>query len=530
MTHSISPLGNLLSQALATIRQYNLQKVNEKKLDTLDVPNVANILLFAYEQLRNASENIEDHLLVQNSIKRFFKRNNLLAHKMPEKALGKELLIELTQTGYFKNNTILISKINELDKLIGAYHNIYREITKRDSSISKETAETWILEILTVKSEQLINNPIRILSFAHFAHTHFSSHIDYEETIGGSKSVSQEDYPTLLYISIHKSLLKSDDANVRSSLLDLSSIPLSNIDQFIEFNKKYDFLIAQEATTKVSRFVAKNGAPLRIIRSTFFDEKAEQSIYDIKNETKIVSLVDTQIDTEYENVRKSVNKGIIKSIIFLLITKAIVGVLIEIPYDIAVTGTIIVLPLIVNLLFPPLFLALTALTFRIPGELNKVALKDYIQSMLYSTASGSVKLKYIHPSKNSDVFNVVFGIVFVGAFYLVASRLAALGFNVVQGLLFIIFFSTASFLGYRLTLQIKELEIINTSQGFIALVRDFLYTPFIILGKRISYRFGKLNLIGQILDLAIDLPLKTFVRLIRQWMIFLNDKKEELMQ
>jgi len=60
-------------------------------------------------------------------------------------------------------------------------------------------------------------------------------------------------------------------------------------------------------------------------------------------------------------------------------------------------------------------------------------------------------------------------------------------------------------------------------------LRDFFYTPFIFVGKKISYRFNKLNFVAQILDIIIDLPLKTTVRLIRQWNIFLNNKKDELL-
>jgi hypothetical protein len=118
---------------------------------------------------------------------------------------------------------------------------------------------------------------------------------------------------------------------------------------------------------------------------------------------------------------------------------------------------------------------------------------------------------------------------FVLAFYLLTTRLAALGFNIIQGVIFFIFLSTASFLGYRLTLQIKELEIVNTNQGIVALIRDFLYAPFIFAGKRISYRFSRLNIIAQILDVAIELPLKTMLKLVRQWIIFLNNKKDELL-
>ena len=528
-TSQPSRLGVLLKKATDTISLHDQRAKSSPKEQTILVPNVANVLLFAYEQLRNASENIEDHLLFQRAILRFYKRNLIFATRKKYSDLGQELVIELTQAEYLQNNTITISQAKALDELIDTYYGSYWEIKRQRPDISPRKAEKWVLEVLSVKSEQIFNNPIRILSFAHFAHAHFSELVGYENIIESDESVDPADYPTLLYIAIHKSLLKSDDANVRSGLLDLHGLEPSNASQFIEFNTKYDQLAALGSTAKLTRLISKNGAALRIIRSTFFDG---HDVYPdvIANSARTMTAVESQIDTEYKQVRKNLNKGIFKSIVFLLITKAIIGLLVEIPYDIVVMGSIVVLPLVINLLFPPLFIAFTALTFRLPGRANKKALSDYIQHMLYGDAqSYPLTLKYTQPVGRTYLFNTVYFIMFVTAFYLVATRLAALDFNIVQGVIFFIFLSTASFLGYRLTLQIKELEIVNTNQGFIALIRDFLYAPFVFVGKRISYRFSRLNLIAQILDVAIELPLKTMMKLVRQWVIFLNNKKDELL-
>lgn len=523
-------LGQLIEQATQNIGRYDTFIDASKHEPTIHVSNVANALLFAYEQLRNASENIEDHLLVQRAILRFYRRNLSFVTYKSSTGLGSELTIELTQVEYLQNDTVAVSTSAKLDTLIAEYYELFWTIRTQRPQLPAYKVEKWILEILSVKTEQIFNNPIRILSFAHFAHAHFTKLIKYEDVIRDDVEVDKTDYPTLLYISIHKALLKSDNANVRSGLQDLYTIQSNTVDQFVEFNTKYDMLAGLEATTKLSRFITKNGAPLRVIRSTFFDNKEQYDISDLSNQSRIIGTIKSQIDVEYKAVRKSVNAGVVKSIIFLLITKALIGVLIEIPYDILLTGSIVILPLAINLLFPPIFLALTALTFKLPGEANKTALADYIQSMLYA-GSGISKptLKYTEKVGNSALFNTVYIAVFIGAFYLVATRLIALEFNLAQGFIFFIFLSTASFLGYRLTLQIKELELITTNQGFISLLRDFLYAPFIFLGKRISYRFGQLNLIAQILDTVIDLPLKTTVRLIRQWIVFLNNKKDELL-
>ena len=73
--NKLSELGVILSQATASIQRLDQHQTNEENQPKVHVPNVGNILLFAYEQLRNASENIEDHLLFQRATLRFYKRN-----------------------------------------------------------------------------------------------------------------------------------------------------------------------------------------------------------------------------------------------------------------------------------------------------------------------------------------------------------------------------------------------------------------------------------------------------------------------
>lgn len=526
----LTKLGKLLGQAIENSEAHDRYLESYKKGPTLHVPSVADALLFAYEQLRNASENIEDHLLVQKAITRFYKRNLIFNNNQKKREIGKELVIELTQAQYLENDSVSLDVVKNLDQLVKDYLDAYKRITDDKNGISHQLAERWIIEMLSVKTEQLFNSHIRILSFAHIAHVHFTDNINYDKVLIADEKIPETDRPILLYIGIHKALLKSDDANVRCGLFDLYSTTINDTAKFIEFNKKYDKLADSKSAIKLSRFITKNGAPLRIIRSVFLDEAHAYSAADLNDSNKTLSVIGDQIDNIYMQVRRSVNAGIGKSIVFLIITKALIGLMIEIPYDILVTGSIIILPLMINMLFPPLFLAITALTFKLPGSVNKEVLVNYIESMIYSNDRHLVPiLKYSERINNSKIFNVVFFVIFLAVFYFAGTWLYKLGFNIVQGVIFIIFFSTASFLGYRLTLQIKEIEYINVNQGFMAILRDFIYTPFVLLGKNISYRFGKLNIIGQILDLAVDLPLKTFVKLLRQWSTFLNNKKDELL-
>jgi hypothetical protein len=515
-----------LEKALHNIKAHEDYIEANKSTDTVHVPDVANFVVFAYEQLRSVSENIEDHLLLQAAIRRYYKRLPIATLSASD-SHGTELIIELTQAQYLKNDSVSQKTVDEIDELFKQWIEYNREIQQEKSTELREKYTKWVLDILSVKTEQLLHSTIKDLTFVHVAHTYFSSHIDYERLIDTRDNIDKNDYSSLLYIAVHKALLKSNDANARCGLLEIYSANLSSRDDFIQFHSKYDSLAMSRSATRITRFVSNNSAPLRILRDMYFSD-SEPATFNPQQRQQIESGIAHQIDDTTEVVKKIRNAAVIKSIIFLLITKALIGLLIEIPYDIIVTGSIILVPLLINLLFPPIFLAITAFTFKAPGEKNKAALEKHITAMLFNDTASSTRLRYSDPIGSSVAFNVIYGIVFVAAIYLIYSRLIALDFNILQTVLFFIFFSTAAFLGYRITLHIKEIEHIQTSQGLVAVIRDILYSPFIFIGKRISYRFGRLNIIARVLDVAVDLPLKTFLRLLRQWVRFVGSKKDEL--
>lgn len=516
-----------LEKALDNVRSYEDYLEANKSENTLHVPNVANFVLFAYEQLRSVSENIEDHLLLQAAIRRFYKRITLTGANGSD-SQATELVIELTQAQYLKNDTIPLKSIEEIDKLFKQWTELSRAVETVKPVKIRAKYTDWLLDILSVKTEQQLHSTVRDTTFVHVSHTYFSNLVEYDRLIDKKDTISENDYPSLLYIAVHKALLKSDDANARCGLLDLYSTNLNTRDDMIKFHEKYDAFASSKSAINITRFVSKNSAPLRIIRDLYFLESSS-TILNTSAKQRIESSISRQIDETTEAVKKARNTAVVKSIVFLLVSKAIIGLMIEIPYDIIVTGGVILAPLLINLLFPPAFLAITAFTFKMPGKNNKRALENHISALLFNDSASSVKLKYSDPIGSSIGFNIIYGIVFLAAVYLVYSRLIGFDFNILQTVLFFIFFSTAAFLGYRITLHIKEIEHIQTNQGIVAVIRDLLYSPFIFIGKRISYRFGRINLIARVLDVAVDLPLKSFLKLLRQWVRFVSSKKEELL-
>jgi hypothetical protein len=163
---------------------------------------------------------------------------------------------------------------------------------------------------------------------------------------------------------------------------------------------------------------------------------------------------------------------------------------------------------------------------RMPSTANTRALCDYIAQAMYDGEQLAIPHRLVGAKRYSTTFQVIYAISAFVVVGLVIYGLVKLGFNIIQGGIFFIFFSTASFLGFRLLRMITELEIVTTTATTVTVARDLVYLPFVFVGQWLSDYYSKLSIATLILDTAIELPLKTILRLIRQWTSFLNDTKD----
>lgn len=527
LKNELTPIGSLLEQSVHTVRKYDRYYAASTRQRKVHVPTIGTGLSVAYEQLRNASENIEDSLLRQSAILRFYRRTLSFTALSRPKNIGYELLTELTQAEYISNDTYTNKVVAQLDTIVTTFYSAYWRLLEA-KVVDRAVLQRWILEILAVQSDQVFDYPARVLSFANLAYSQLSTQVNVAHFIVEGEVIQPEDYQKILYIAIHKALLKSDTANIRNALLTAYHVSIKHTASFIAFNQRCDQLVESKTTARLAHLVNYNGAPLLAIRSTFLNKKNDNSHISFQSRSMVLSSVDEQLDRDYRQVKRAVNRGITKSIIFLLITKALVGLFVEVPYDIITTGHVALLPLAVNFTLPPLAIVFMALTIRQPSLSNKQAVTDYVEAMIYKGVGPTPLIVGSVRSKRS-LLDSIYAVLAIGMFVLIGWGLATLGFNLVQGIIFFLFISTALFLGYRLTLQVRELELVTNNRSGLELLRDFIQIPFIFLGQKISYRFSKINITARILDGLIDLPLKTVLKLIRQWSVFLANKTDELL-
>jgi hypothetical protein len=520
-TDSPYSLLQLLQQQLEAAKAHDENiRAHNSAGRTMQVPGTGKAISSAYEQLRNAAEYTEEHLLLQRAIKRFYKRSLSFFSKR-KLDNGEELIVELTQAGYLAENQFSLDTAARITELSTEYMNTYSLL--REAQIPRDEAEDWILSTMSVDIEGILNPHGNHNAIAYVAYQHYLTMFNRDLFITTSDETA---YEISLYIAVHQALLKSDIAIVRFDLIRMYQQSANELSAFIEFNQTVTELFSSDLTARLKRAVSKHGAPMRILKSMTDDRSDLIAI--LSDKTLFLEAFDQQVSKEYKQVNKRLNKGIVKSIVFIFITKILIGIGIEVPYDLIVIGSIAIYPLAINLLFPPLYMATLRLGLKVPSQANAHALHNYIEETLYGGQRPHMLAMRDQNRKVSAFRKLAYSLLFLVPFAITVNLLILLHFNIVQMVIFFTFMSTASFLGFRLSSMIRELELMNNNNRFLSTLRDFFYLPFILVGQWISRKYAKVNAVAHILDIAIELPLKTLLRLARQWTRFLNEKHDEI--
>lgn len=491
--------------------------------EKINIVGAGGALTAAYEQLRNAAENTEEHLLLQNAIRRFYKQLFVIRDDSMVRTSGNELAVELTFAGYVPNDSLTKRQIDSISSLAIDHYELYEQLLK-DRAVSGDTSFNWVLDTLSVQIEALLSSHLRDIAFVNFAYEYLQTIIPADGISGGQDKA--ESYGASLFAAIHKALLKSNTAVIRTALMQRYGVQTSSVAAYSNFNQQIDRLLVSSTTEKLYRLVDRQGAPFRIIRRMIEDHPDEVAKWLSRPEV-FLDKFEQQVNREYVQIGQRISRAIVRSVVFLIITKFIIGIAVEVPYDLWAHGHIIWLPLLINLAFPPLYMVALRLTHALPGFANTTALVDRVDSMLYGEKTVLVK-RQMAPNRYGPVFSALYVVFSLGIFGAVMWALLMLNFSLVHIAIFFIFISAASFLGFRLSRLIRDLEIVRSRSNGLTFLRDVVYLPFVVVGQWMSEKYSQVNIVATILDMLIELPLKTVLRLVRQWGAFIDDRKDRI--
>ena len=211
----------------------------------------------------------------------------------------------------------------------------------------------------------------------------------------------------------------------------------------------------------------------------------------------------------------------------------VLAVGLEVPFEILIYGQLNKLPLIVNVIIPPLMMWIMTMQIKVPDTKEREDLiqrtwqivenfddlKDEDDCLIPESAKNKTSLAYY-------IFSVLYTIFFIGIFVLIYYGLGLIGYKFFSKFIFIFFLTIIAFFAYRIS-QIAKVYFWKNQNKESSSMLDIITLPILTIGSLLSQGLGKLNFLAFAFDFILEAPFKLILGLVDDWVQFLSMKKEE---
>lgn len=480
-----------------------------------------------YEKLRNAMDYREEEVILRAAIERILRRRLLFGGT--GRTIAEPLVRELVWAKYFPDETLSEQVIGKVEKQIDLYLKL------RELILNKHKIDEKIINELTY---HLMSSGIENILHPHSKRQLMSNFMF--QVLKDNISVTQEDEQTKnaqTFIAIRKSFNKDDLAFLRYHLFNqyFGSLKDENVEEIANaFSNGYKEIQRQlnhPRKEQIYNYIRKKTAVFFILEDILGLKGDLRDLY--KDEAEFKKAVFSACEVRYSGIKAKVRTAIIRSVIFILLTKAFFAFGVEGTYEKAVYGGVIWGSLLMNLFIPPVLMVIVGLLIKTPGKNNSERIFSYIK-MLLSSEHPKIgnplvikkQLDKTKPAMNA-IFTLLWLITFVVVFGFMAFVLTKLNFNIVSQAVFIFFIAIVSFFSYRIS-QSANAYTIESKSGVWSTISDFLFMPFIQVGRKLTEGISQINILLFILDFAIETPFKGLFSFFEQWFQFLQAKREKM--
>ncbi len=522
-----------LAQLLHAVVNVKTSADRKPDEDVIVVSDTVSAAASAYEAIRNTLEYDEEHLLRRNAIRRILKRR---LEEEDVKQLASDLLRELIWARYLPNKKVPERMMDVVSSILEKYRPLFTEL--RELQSDREHALEWLVDLLSTEIEYALVPPLVDEALASVAYQKLK-----ERVVWSSPLIAEADRDLQLYTAVHRMILKSNSATLRFRVFTLYypqwtkieptdplvvdvSVHLPAIIQSIERQLKHP------GAEPIARLVRRHTILFHLLRDVIEDNpEAFQATVESGQVAALDGALTKAVRARYKRFHNRLRRSVIRAVLFLLLTKTLLAVLIELPYEQIVLQTTNKFPLLVNILFHPLLLGFLGLTVRVPEKKNTQLILDKIHALISMGKDFTVTFKTRRPWASGAagaIFKFLYGIMFLVTVGAITWILRGLQFHTVSILFFLFFLSLVMFFGYKIRSGKKDLLVTEQTGGFLGFLSDLLFLPVIRVGRWLAMRAPRINIFLFFFDFIVEAPFKGMIRLIESWIAFLREKKEEI--
>lgn len=480
----------------------------------LEVNDVVSAVAGTYEKLRYLLEYREEHTVRRAAIERMLRRRLMLEGKEFD---GARLARELVEGKYIVASEASEHFAHEAARIIERFESL--------ASAAGDDYRRKLLSFAASEIEALLSGYQYALdaSVVDAMYKTLRPHLT-------AYGYSTQDTDTQLFCACRRTILNADDESLSYALWLAYVTDWKNgtVDESALARSLPGILAAIRADVKhglqwlIVPRIKRESISFRIVRNFLL----EHPHADIGNEGKLDDYARSFLAGVYETERERIKKSGIRAVAYLFLTKFVVALAIEAPYELFVLGGLSYVPLVTNILFHPALLF--ALTRNIGGlnEQNTNAVVADLHELLYSGHVRDIPVREGYGSLTA-LFALFYGLLILGVFGGIIGVLQALGFNIVGAALFLFFLSLVLFFAYRIRMRAQRWVVVQ-QKGVAALITNALIAPIVRVGRYLSRTFSSVNVFVLFMDFILETPFKMLLNFSHHFLIYLREKANEV--
>ncbi len=508
---------------------------SKQGIPTIHVDEVASAVASFYEKIRGVVDWKEEHLLRRAAIERALKRRLFLQKSGDE--IAEPFVLELIRGGHFPNDRIEERKIDKVKQSLNKYLFLLQNATAGPDKIKIQLYD-WLVDIAACEVEEILSPPLREKTLIEYMTELMTERIEVAENRILYKGIPKQEKDTQVYIAVQRALFKLDSPIISYYLLQKRFADWSNLPQpkhkeissaIYSIKEEIEIDLKHPLADKFYK-VCERQDTAYLILGDVISENPLQVQKDISNPEFLENSIRKFYQARLQKIKARTARAAFYITISIFITKMLVALAIEIPFDKYILGHFNYSSLGFNILIPPLLMFFLVLTIRPPKKEN---LDKVIMEVMKITYSQGKDVYTIRPAKKRGfVFGTAIGLFYLLTFLLsfgaIIWALNKLNFGILSMAIFLMFFSLIAFAGVKIRERSKELEIQEGKAGFLGFLMDSFSLPFLRVGRWLSRQWAKYNVILVIITAFIDMPFQLFTEFLEHWRTFLKEKKEEI--
>ncbi len=355
-------------------------------------------------------------------------------------------------------------------------------------------------------------------------------------TIGGIKEGEKN---TQIYITVQQALFKLDESLITYHLLQKRYPNWSNLerDQLIAITENISLIweniqkvLSHPLANKFYQICERYSTPYLLLGDIISEDPIKTQERISKPEV-LEGLIRKSYNKRLKTLKSRLRRAAFYSTLSIFLTNILVLLAIEIPLVKYITGDFNFLSIGVDILGPTFLMAFLVLTIRPPkkGNLEQVVME--MMRIVYKRETKDVYEVKTSPKRSflvNIIINLFYLISFCLSFSLIIFGLYKINFPPLSYLIFIAFISLIAFAGAKIRERSKELQVTPERGTFLGFLIDVISLPVLGLGKWLSAKWRKYNVLAVLFSSLIDLPFQAFVEFLEHWSFFLKEKKEKI--